>query len=271
MSVNDLVVQGAEPLFFLDYYACGKLAPEMGAAVVAGIADRLPRGRLRADRRRDRRDARALRGRRLRPRRLRGRRRRARAAAAARRHRGRRRAHRASPRPACIPTAIRWCARWWRRPAWLWSAPAPFAPEQTPGRSDPHPHPHLREGVPGRDPRDQGGEGPRPHHRRRLSPRTSRACCRRAWARASISARCRCCRCSNGWPREGDIAQDEMLRTFNCGIGMIAIAAAKDADAVMQAFDERRRAGRQPSATWCRPTAASASPMTDNSNLTLSA
>jgi phosphoribosylformylglycinamidine cyclo-ligase len=38
LSVNDLVVQGAEPLFFLDYYACGKLEPEIGAAVVAGIA-----------------------------------------------------------------------------------------------------------------------------------------------------------------------------------------------------------------------------------------
>lgn len=38
MSVNDLVVQGAEPLFFLDYYACGKLQPELGAAVVAGIS-----------------------------------------------------------------------------------------------------------------------------------------------------------------------------------------------------------------------------------------
>jgi len=37
MSVNDLVVQGAEPLFFLDYFACGKLEPEIGAAVVAGI------------------------------------------------------------------------------------------------------------------------------------------------------------------------------------------------------------------------------------------
>ena len=38
MSVNDLVVQGAEPLFFLDYFACSKLDPEVGAAVVTGIA-----------------------------------------------------------------------------------------------------------------------------------------------------------------------------------------------------------------------------------------
>ena len=38
MSVNDLVVQGAEPLFFLDYFACSKLDPDTGAKVVAGIA-----------------------------------------------------------------------------------------------------------------------------------------------------------------------------------------------------------------------------------------
>jgi phosphoribosylformylglycinamidine cyclo-ligase len=38
MSVNDLVVQGAEPLFFLDYFACGKLDPEIGAAIVSGVA-----------------------------------------------------------------------------------------------------------------------------------------------------------------------------------------------------------------------------------------
>ena len=39
MCVNDLVVQGAEPLFFLDYYATGKLDPAEGASVVAGIAE----------------------------------------------------------------------------------------------------------------------------------------------------------------------------------------------------------------------------------------
>lgn len=39
MCVNDLVVQGAEPLFFLDYYATGKLDPNQGAAVVSGIAE----------------------------------------------------------------------------------------------------------------------------------------------------------------------------------------------------------------------------------------
>jgi phosphoribosylformylglycinamidine cyclo-ligase len=39
MSVNDLVVQGAEPLFFLDYFATGKLDVEIGRRVIAGIAE----------------------------------------------------------------------------------------------------------------------------------------------------------------------------------------------------------------------------------------
>ncbi|MBR9875139.1 MAG: phosphoribosylformylglycinamidine cyclo-ligase [Vibrionaceae bacterium] len=39
MCVNDLIVQGAEPLFFLDYYATGKLDVDTAADVVSGIAD----------------------------------------------------------------------------------------------------------------------------------------------------------------------------------------------------------------------------------------
>ncbi|WDQ98525.1 phosphoribosylformylglycinamidine cyclo-ligase [Devosia sp. J2-20] len=39
MCVNDIIVQGAEPLFFLDYFATGKLDVEQGTAIVSGIAE----------------------------------------------------------------------------------------------------------------------------------------------------------------------------------------------------------------------------------------
>ena len=39
MCVNDLVCQGAEPLFFLDYYGCGKLDEDTATAVISGIAE----------------------------------------------------------------------------------------------------------------------------------------------------------------------------------------------------------------------------------------
>jgi len=57
MCVNDILCQGAKPLFFLDYVATGKLVPDKMAKVVEGIANGCIKGRLCFNRWRNSRDA----------------------------------------------------------------------------------------------------------------------------------------------------------------------------------------------------------------------
>lgn len=39
MCVNDVLAQGAEPLFFLDYFSCGQLVVDVASSVIGGIAE----------------------------------------------------------------------------------------------------------------------------------------------------------------------------------------------------------------------------------------
>src|SRR5512139_2046904 len=234
MSVNDLVVQGAEPLFFLDYFACGKLQPEIGAAVVAGIslgckqagcaliggetaempgvyhgddydlagfavgaAERgalLPRGDIAAGD--------AIIG-----------------LASSGVH---------SNGYSLVRKVV-------KKSGLLWSAPAPFAPGQSLGEAILAPtRIYVKSCLAAiRGTRAVKGlahitGGGFPDNIPRVLPESLGA--RIDLARVPVPPVFK-------WlAREGGIAQNEMLRTFNCGVGMIVIAAAKDAVAVTKAF-----------------------------------
>jgi phosphoribosylformylglycinamidine cyclo-ligase len=234
MSVNDLVVQGAEPLFFLDYFACGKLEPEIGAAVVAGISigcreagcaliggetAEMP-GLYQGD---DYDLAGFAVG--------------------------------AVERGAVLPRAdiaegdliiglassglhsngFSLVRKVVAKTALAWTAPAPFAPAQTLGDAILTPTRiyvksclaaiRATKAVKGLAHITGGGF---PDNIPRVLPKGLSA--RIDLARVPVLPVFK-------WlARTGGIAQSEMLRTFNCGVGMIAIAAEKDADAVMAAF-----------------------------------
>jgi phosphoribosylformylglycinamidine cyclo-ligase len=241
MSVNDLVVQGAEPLFFLDYYACGKLEPEIGAAVVAGISAgcrqagcaliggetaEMP-GLYQAD---DYDLAGFAVG--------------------------------AVERGEMLPRAdiakgdiiiglassgvhsngFSLVRKIVAMSGLAWSAPAPFAPAQSLGEAILAPTriyvksclAAVREtkAVKGFAHITGGGF---PDNIPRVLPKGLGA--HIDLARVNVLPVFK-------WlARTGDVAEHEMLRTFNCGIGMIVVVAPKDAGAVMQAFT---RAGETP-------------------------
>ena len=57
------------------------------------------------------------------------------------------------------------------------------------------------------------------------------------WTReVDLAAIDACCRCSSWLAKQAGIAEAEMLRTFNCGIGLVAVADEKNAGHVIDAF-----------------------------------
>jgi phosphoribosylformylglycinamidine cyclo-ligase len=234
MSVNDLVVQGAEPLFFLDYYACGKLEPEIGAAVVAGISlgcreagcaliggetAEMP-GLYQGDDY----DLAGF------------------AVGAVERSEVLPRADIAEG-DAIIGLAssgvhsngFSLVRKVVEKSGLLWTAPAPFAAEQSLGEAILNPTRiyvksclaaiRATKAVKGFAHITGGGF---PDNIPRVLPKG-------LGARIDLS-RVPVLPVFKWLAREGNIAQNEMLRTFNCGIGMIVIASPKDAAAISDAF-----------------------------------
>ena len=241
MCVNDLVVQGAEPLFFLDYFACGKLDVEAARAVVAGIAEgcrqagcaliggetaEMPGMYAAGDY-----DLAGF-------------------------------AVGAVERGLILPRSdvavgdvliglassgvhsngYSLVRRLVADAGLAWDAPAPFAPGKSLAEALLAPTRIYVKTLLAAIEATGGPEGAikalGAHHRRRPhrepAARTARDGRR---AHRSCNA-CRSRRCSAGSPRRAASTIAEMLKTFNCGIGMVIVAAKAEADAVLAALAE---------------------------------
>ncbi len=225
MCANDLIVQGAEPLFFLDYYATGE-ARQRGRRGGRRIDRRgLPPGRLRADRRRDGRDAGHVRRRRLRPRRLLRRRGRARRGADRQRTSRPATSSSASPARACIPTVSRWSAGIIAQDGWELDERLPVQGGRTLGELLLEPtRIYVRSLLPlVRDGRIEGlahitGGGLLENIPRVLPEGCHAVVDADRWQLPPLLALLQ---------EGGRIAPEEMARTFNCGIGMVGDRRAR--------------------------------------------
>ncbi len=255
MCVNDILATGAEPLFFLDYVAVGKLDAEAMAKIVGGHRRGLPPVRLRAHRRRDGRASRRDGPGRLRSVRfLRGRWSIARACSIPKAC-AKATCSSASPRPACIPTATRWPARCASRAVAeeeLREAREDLGGQSileallTPTRIYVKPVRAVMEAGARRHPRSGPHHGWR--HHREPEPR---ACPQSVNAEVDLGT----------WPippvvrfacEQANLSEAEALKTFNMGLGMVLIVDPAAAEAVEAALAACRRADlpRRPHRRW---------------------
>ncbi len=233
MCVNDLVVQGAEPLFFLDYFATGALDVDTAAEVVSGIAkgcaeagcalvggETAEMPGMYGDGDYDLAGFASARS--------------SATVSSPARPWPRATSCSASNPRACIPTATRWCAASSPTPGLEWDAPAPFAPDASLGAALLAPtRIYVKALLAALRP---GGIKALAHitggglveNIPRVLPDGLRAeLDARAWDLPAVFR----------WlQREGEIAPMELARTFNCGIGMVVVVTPSEIDRVSTAL-----------------------------------